>query len=99
MNARRRFIVVTMLASAQVATASFARTQTFSTLITTPLAIEGITSDYVGNLYVPGRTPGPGLPCPVWRVTHPPLSFAQGTAFAPVAPQEQHRASSYQLRA
>jgi sugar lactone lactonase YvrE len=68
MNASRRFIAVSMLVSAQVATASFARTETFSTLITTPLSIEGITSDYGGSLYVPGRTPGPGLPCPVWRV-------------------------------
>jgi sugar lactone lactonase YvrE len=40
----------------------------FTTLITTPLAIEGLTNDDQGNLYVPGRTPGNGLPCPVWRV-------------------------------
>jgi sugar lactone lactonase YvrE len=34
----------------------------------TPLAIEGLTNDSRGNLYTPGRTPGAGLPCPVWRV-------------------------------
>ena len=41
---------------------------TFSTLIKTPLPIEGMTTDNRGNLYVPGRTPAPGNPCPVWRV-------------------------------
>jgi sugar lactone lactonase YvrE len=40
-----------------------------STLITTPLAIEGLTSDNGSNLYAPGRTPGMGLPCPVWRIS------------------------------
>jgi sugar lactone lactonase YvrE len=40
-----------------------------STLITTPLAIEGLTSDDAANLYAPGRTPGVGLPCPVWRTS------------------------------
>ena len=41
---------------------------TVSTLITTPLVIEGLTNDDQSNLYAPGRTPGAGLPCPVWRV-------------------------------
>jgi sugar lactone lactonase YvrE len=41
---------------------------TVSTLITTPLVIEGLTNDDSGNLYAPGRTPGAGLPCPVWRI-------------------------------
>src|SRR5213075_2378597 len=36
--------------------------------ITTPLVIEGLTNDSSGNLYAPGRTPGAGLPCPVWRI-------------------------------
>ncbi|MGE5615769.1 MAG: SMP-30/gluconolactonase/LRE family protein [Bacillota bacterium] len=40
----------------------------FTTLITTPLAIEGLTNDADGNLYTPGRTPGNGQPCPVWRI-------------------------------
>jgi sugar lactone lactonase YvrE len=68
MNGRKRFIAASMLMSAQIVTVSSAKAETFSTLITTPLSIEGLTSDYVGNLYVPGRTPAPGLPCPVWRV-------------------------------
>ena len=41
----------------------------FLTLVTTPLAIEGLTGDHVGNLYTTGRSPGAGLPCPVWRIS------------------------------
>lgn len=41
---------------------------TFSTLATTPLVIEGLTGDRQGNLYAAGRSPGAGLPCPVWRI-------------------------------
>lgn len=51
----------------------------FSTLIITPLAIEGLTGDAAGNLYTTGRKllptqplppapPIPGEPCPVWRI-------------------------------
>jgi len=40
----------------------------FTTLITTPLVIEGLTSDSDGNLYAPGRATTPGLPCLVWRI-------------------------------
>ena len=47
---------------------SSAQAETFSTLITTPLTIEGLTGDNQGNLYVPGRNAGNGVPCPVWRV-------------------------------
>ena len=41
---------------------------TVTTLITTPLVIEGLTNDEDGNLYAPGRTPPAGQPCPVYRV-------------------------------
>ena len=41
----------------------------FSTLITTPLAIEGLTADDAGNLYTTGRAGANGSPCPVWRIT------------------------------
>jgi sugar lactone lactonase YvrE len=68
MNSRNSFIALSLLASAQLSIPSGALAETFSTLITTPLAIEGLTGDNRGNLYVPGRTPGAGLPCPVWRV-------------------------------
>jgi len=44
------------------------RDVTFSTLITTPLAIEGLSGDDQGNLYTTGRTPGAGKPCPVWQI-------------------------------
>jgi sugar lactone lactonase YvrE len=38
-----------------------------STLITTPLVIEGLANDDQ-NLYAPGRAPTAGDPCPVWKV-------------------------------
>ena len=41
---------------------------TVTTLITTPLVIEGMTSDAQDNLYSPGRNAGNGVPCPVYRV-------------------------------
>lgn len=44
-------------------------TVTFSTLVSTPLVIEGLTGDNIGNLYTVGRNAGAGAPCPVWRVT------------------------------
>ena len=44
------------------------RDATFSTRITTPLVIEGLTGDHSGNFYTTGRTPGNGVPCPVWRI-------------------------------
>jgi sugar lactone lactonase YvrE len=42
---------------------------TFSTLTTTPLAIEGLTGDHAGNLYTTGRAGVNGMPCPVWQVS------------------------------
>jgi len=41
---------------------------TISTLITTPLGIEGLTNDGQGNLYTPGRGAPAGQPCPVYRI-------------------------------
>jgi len=41
---------------------------TFSTLIKTPLAIEGLAADGAGNLYTAGRAGVAGAPCPVWRI-------------------------------
>jgi len=46
----------------------FPKKVTFSTLITTPRVIEGMTNDNRGNLYVPGRNAGADTPCPVWRI-------------------------------
>jgi sugar lactone lactonase YvrE len=42
------------------------RDASFTTLITTPLAIEGLTGDNQGNLYTTGRG---ASPCPVWRIS------------------------------
>jgi sugar lactone lactonase YvrE len=48
---------------------------TFSTLATTPLAVEGLTGDHGGNVYTTGRAGMTGLPCPVWQISldHPAL--------------------------
>jgi len=46
----------------------FPRDATFSTLVLTPLAIEGLTGDDQGNLYTTGRNPPAGQNCPVWRI-------------------------------
>lgn len=40
----------------------------FSTLVTLPLVIEGLTGDRSGNLYTTGRNAGAGVDCPVWRI-------------------------------
>ena len=44
------------------------RDATFSTRITTPFVIEGLTGDNSGNFYTPGRNPAAGGACPVWRI-------------------------------
>lgn len=81
MNRIRVFALSMLLAAAP-----FALAQSFSTLITTPLVIEGLTNDSAGNLYAPGRTPGAGLPCPVWRVpTENPTLTIVGLIPAPSA--------------
>ena len=41
----------------------------FTTLITTPLAIEGLTNDAQGNLYAPGRALAATDPCPIYRTS------------------------------
>jgi hypothetical protein len=48
---------------------------TVTTLITTPLVIEGLTNDNNGNMYAPGRATSAGQPCPVYKVNvyHPTL--------------------------
>jgi sugar lactone lactonase YvrE len=48
--------------------ARFPRNATFTTLIATPLAIEGLTGDAAGNLYTTGRDLNPDENCPVWRI-------------------------------
>ena len=65
---------------------SFPNNPTFSTLITTPLPIEGMTGDNRGNLYVPSRSAGLGVACPVWRVNiDTPTLVVVGTIPAPSA--------------
>jgi sugar lactone lactonase YvrE len=67
MKAKLSFIAFSLLASAQFSLPAQAQ-NTFSTLITTPLSIEGLTGDNRGNLFVAGRNAGAGVPCPVWRI-------------------------------
>jgi sugar lactone lactonase YvrE len=47
--------------------AQFPKNATFTTLITTPRAIEGLTGDNHGNLYVAGSG-APDPDCPVWEI-------------------------------
>ena len=72
MSTRITLIALSMLFSGALsipaAADEFPGTASFSTLITTPLAIEGMTGDDRGNLYVPSRQAGAGVACPVWRV-------------------------------
>jgi len=71
--------------------ARFPRDASFTTLVLTPLAIEGLTGDNYGNLYTTGRTPGVGVPCRVWRVNtnvaNPSLEVV-GFIPAPAAPAQ-----------
>lgn len=55
----------------------FPRDASFTTLSVTPLAIEGLTGDDVGNLFTTGRA-AVSTPCPVWRIA--------GDATPPVTP-------------
>ena len=50
MNGKNSFVALSLLVSAQFAIPSWAHAETFSTLITTNLAIEGLTGDNRGNL-------------------------------------------------
>ena len=54
--------------SGQAPKPRYPQNATFTTLITTPLAIEGLTGDESGNLYTVGRNAGAGKPCPVWKI-------------------------------
>ena len=50
---------------------SFPHKATFTTLITTPRAIEGLTGDNHGNLYTGGSVAvatTPITPCPIWKI-------------------------------
>jgi sugar lactone lactonase YvrE len=72
MNTRNILIALSLLFSGALsipaAADEFPAPASFSTLIATPLAIEGMTGDDRGNLYVPSRQAGAGVACPVWRV-------------------------------
>ena len=57
----------------------FPKDATFTTLITTPRAIEGLTGDNHRNLYTGGSGPSSGKGCPVWQINiHNPRSDSGG---------------------
>ena len=62
----------------------FPQSANFSTLIKTPLVIEGLTGDSAGNLYTVGRG---GSPCPVWQIALAgPTLVVVGNVTAPCSP-------------
>jgi sugar lactone lactonase YvrE len=64
--------------------ASFPNNATFTTLITTPRAIEGLTGDGVNNLYVGGSG---NAPCPIWQINlHKPSLTVVGNVPAAATP-------------
>jgi len=88
MNFTRSLIALSLLASPVIAVPALAdsgaKALTFSTLVTTPLQIEGMTGDNKDNLYVPSRSAGAGKPCPVWRINiHKPVLVVVGFIPAP----------------
>jgi sugar lactone lactonase YvrE len=68
MTLRSSAVFLSLALSAHAADA-IVEDASFSTLITTPLVIEGLTTDNGSNLYAPGRNAGVGVPCPVWRTS------------------------------
>src|SRR5690349_17602276 len=58
---------------------------TFTTLAITPLAIEGLTGDELGNLYTTGRAATP-TPCPVYKIDPVGALSTIGTIPNPPAP-------------
>src|SRR6185503_1205139 len=89
-------VIAVLLAGTVVATISdgaraadevrFPESASFTTLIVTPLAIEGLTGDAAGNLYTTGRETTAGTNCPVWRIdTASPALVTVGFIPNPVA--------------
>jgi sugar lactone lactonase YvrE len=73
-SVRRLLIALSLIASGAISVPAWAdddhafpQGATFSTLVTTPLTIVGLTGDDRGNLYTAGRAVDGGM-CPVWRV-------------------------------
>jgi sugar lactone lactonase YvrE len=79
------FILPLAFAGAALAEDNSPLHATFSTLITTPESIEGMTNDADGNLYVPARASSGN--CPVYRVpTTNPTRTIVGTIPGPCSP-------------
>jgi sugar lactone lactonase YvrE len=63
----------------------FPENATFTTLITTPRAIEGLTGDGSGNLYTGGSG---ATPCPIWKINIVQASLVP-VGFVPTPPPPQ----------
>src|SRR5206468_1579544 len=63
-------LIVGLGSSVLAGAAQFPQDATFTTLITTPRPIEGLTGDNSGNLYVGGSSVPITLPppCPIWQI-------------------------------
>ena len=63
---------------------SFPQNATFTTLITLPRAVEGLTGDGVNNLYIGGSG---AAPCPIWQINlHNPSKTIVGNVQSAVFP-------------
>ena len=64
------FLIAGLGSSVLAGAAQFPQDATFTTLITTPRPIEGLTGDNSGNLYVGGSSVPITLPppCPIWQI-------------------------------
>ena len=70
MTLASRVLAAALAAAALPAAADDKASQfSFSTLVTTPMAMEGLTNDNAGNIYVPLRALNAGDPCPVAKLT------------------------------
>jgi sugar lactone lactonase YvrE len=67
--------IAVLLPSWAVPDDPFPQPATFTTLVTTPLAIEGLAADDDGNLYTAGRIAVAGESCPVWRIAGVPATL------------------------
>jgi sugar lactone lactonase YvrE len=78
------FLIAGLGSSALAGPPQFPENPTFTTLITTPRAIEGLTGDGVNNLYTGGSG---NAPCPIWQINlHSPSLTVVGNVPAAVTP-------------
>ena len=88
MKVARSVIAVSFIAGTALAAGPFPEAPTFTTIITTPESIEGLTGDDRGNLYVGTRFQGIDTDCKVYRINiDTPARVVVGTIPAPAGGQ------------